>query len=101
MNLETTWAEIIGRVPPKGGSGVPVGPNQRIMKHTQEQEIAQPQFSLGTAGIATLEPTKWEHSILDIRGEGSRLFHEVGERGWELVTVVGDRAYFKRPLLRV
>ena len=50
-----------------------------------------------------LEPkTQWEYYILSLDGLGleteHKKFHELGAKGWELVTCYGSRAYFKREI---
>ena len=42
---------------------------------------------------------KWEYTHKGIRGNTMvAMLNEMGQDGWELVSVVGDDAYFKRPL---
>lgn len=46
--------------------------------------------------------TQWEYYILSLDGLGSetehKKFHDLGAKGWELVTCYGSRAYFKREI---
>jgi len=42
---------------------------------------------------------RWEHTSLSLDSrEGGELFNRIGKRGWELVSVHENMAYFKRPL---
>lgn len=46
--------------------------------------------------------TQWEYYILSLDGLGleteHKKFHELGAKGWELVTCYCSRAYFKREI---
>ena len=50
-----------------------------------------------------IEPkTQWEYKIMKLDGLGleteHKMFHNLGAKGWELVTCYGSRAYFKREI---
>lgn len=46
--------------------------------------------------------TQWEYYIMKLDGldlgTEYKKFHELGAKGWELVTCYGSRAYFKREI---
>ena len=50
-----------------------------------------------------IEPkTQWEYQIMKLDGldleTEHKKFHDLGAKGWELVTCYGSRAYFKREI---